>query len=170
MPFGPARVAPGRGAGTRRPPRWSRTAVLCAVVAAYLVAAYQPFRLEPPWIVNTIEVTDTGGLRFDGTSVARTDGPPAWVAPAVAGGRFTAVVEARTGDADQHGPARLVTVSADPGRANLTLGQENDDLYVRLRRDGSTGVGGSTIVVDDVFADDRWRTLVLRVGGGTVTV
>jgi VanZ family protein len=63
-----------------------------------------------------------------------------------------------------------MTVSADPGRADLTLGQEDDDLYVRLRRNGSTGVGAPPIVVDDVFADDRWRRLVLRVGGGAATV
>ena len=169
-PLDPAAVAHAPRGGGRRPPGWLRTAALCALVAAYLVAAYQPFRLEAPWTGNTIEVTSTGALRFDGTALARTDGPPAWVAPAVAEGRFTLEVEARTEVPGQEGPARLVTVSADPRRADLTIGQQQDDLQIRLRRDGATGVGKPAIVVDDVFADDGWHTVVLRVGGGAVTV
>ena len=158
------------GGDARRPRPWLRTIVLCGLVTAYLAAAYHPFRLEAPWISNTVEVSDTGTLRFDGTAVARTDGPPAWVAPAVEGGRLTLEVEARTEVRDQQGPARLVTVSADPSRADLTLGQEGADLVVRLRRDGSTGVGNPAIVVEDVFADAGWRAVVVRVGGGAVTV
>ena len=169
-PLDPTPVTAITGAGERRPPRWLRTVVLGALVLAYLIAAYRPFRLEAPWISNTIEVTDSGGLRFDGTALARTDGVPAWVAPAVAEGRVTLEVQARTEVGDQVGPARLVTVSADPRRADLTLAQQGGDLHVRLRRDGAAGVGEPAIVVDDVFADSEWRTVVLRVGDGAVTV
>lgn len=140
------------------------------MVAAYLVAAYRPFRLEAPRIENTIEVSDTGTLSFDGTAMARGIEPLPWLATAVDRGALDVRLEARTDDPDQEGPARLLAVSVDHREANLVMGQEGDDLVVRLRRPGSAENGTPPLAVDGVFSDDRWRALRLLVEGGRATV
>lgn len=144
---------------------------LGAMVVAYLVAAYRPSPAPgPPQVRNTIEVAESGTLRFDGTAVARGVEPLSWLAPAIGAGRLEVELEARTDDADQAGPARLLTLSTDTQHANLTIAQEDDDLVVRLRRPGSSELGTPALVADGVFAADRWRAVSLRIADGLAVV
>lgn len=145
-------------------------AALCALVVAYLVAAYQPFRWQAPWTRNTLAVSATGALRFDGTALARSRAPLPWVEGAIADGELAVHVEARTVDADQEGPARLLTVSAGIARADVMLAQQGDDLVVRLRRPGASDVGTPAIMVDGVFGEPEWRAVVVRVADGRAEV
>lgn len=75
----------------------------------------------------------------------------------------------------QSGPARIVSISADPYRRNITLGQEEDALIIRLRTPAAGENGYKPeIVVPGLFADpqpkDLWveynaPILVVRVNG-----
>lgn len=141
------------------------------MIAAYLVAAYHPFALDPPrYIRNGFEVGPDGSYHFDGTSVVRTAGAPSWLPTAIAEHRLTVALEVMVSDGEQDGPARLLTVSADRGRHNLTLAQDGADLIVRLRHPGSDYAGLPPIVVDAVFAAPTWQSIVVRIGPEEVTV
>jgi glycopeptide antibiotics resistance protein len=76
---------------------------------------------------------------------------------------FSITVKAATADPAQRGPARIVSISADAERRNVTLGQEKDALIIRLR----THAGGENgqkpeLLVPGVFADGRMRLITVR--------
>ncbi len=102
-----------------------------------------------------------------------TIGPGEWLATetpfaffsevARKGDRFAITVRAATADPAQRGPARIVSISADAERRNVTLGQEKDALIIRLR----TPAGGENgqkpeLLVPGVFADGRSRLITVR--------
>ncbi len=97
-------------------------------------------------------------------------GPGEWLATnepfgnfATAARRFDAFViraTVATADPAQRGPARIVSISADANRRNVTLGQEKDALIIRLR----TPAGGENgqkpeVLVPGVFSDGRQREI-----------
>jgi len=101
-----------------------------------------------------------------------TIGPGEWLATEAPFSSFTAAarktnqfsitVSAATADPTQRGPARIVSISADAERRNVTLGQEKDALIVRLR----TPAGGENgqkpeLLVPGVFADERMRLITV---------
>ena len=77
-------------------------------------------------------------------------------------GTFSISVRCATADTGQTGPARIVSLSADPYNRNLTLGQEGRNLVVRLRTP-FTGANGSdpALTVPGLFADRGWRTVTV---------
>ena len=99
-------------------------------------------------------------------------GPGEWLATNEPFGDFTTAarrfdafaIQARVATADtaQRGPARIVSISADAERRNVTLGQERDALIIRLR----TPAGGENgqkpeVLVPGVFADERQRVITV---------
>ncbi len=65
-------------------------------------------------------------------------------------------------DVDQEGPARIISISADPLHRNFTLGQERTDLIIRLRTQLSGENGQAPeLVVADVFKEPGTRHLVI---------
>ncbi|MCA9866688.1 MAG: VanZ family protein [Anaerolineae bacterium] len=75
---------------------------------------------------------------------------------------FTIRATVASDDPQQRGPARIVSVSADAERRNVTIGQEKDALIIRLR----TPTGGENgqkpeILLPGVFGDGRPRQLVI---------
>jgi VanZ family protein len=82
------------------------------------------------------------------------------------GSQFTVGVTVASDEVEQTGPARIVTLSADANRRNLTLGQSGPDLSVRLRTP-ATGPNGTTpqFVFPDVFPDRRSHRLVVTYDG-----
>lgn len=56
--------------------------------------------------------------------------------------QLTLLVALQTNNLDQHGPARIITYSRDPGDRNFTLGQIHDTLTFRLRTPAS-GLNGA---------------------------
>jgi hypothetical protein len=69
----------------------------------------------------------------------------------------------------QEGPARIISISADPFRRNLTLGQEQADLIIRLRT-LLTGENGREpeLIVPDVFRGSAPRHLILSYDGSNL--
>lgn len=148
--------------------------MLVAALVALVVASWYPFRPELPWEPRTAPaVTPTGEVRFDGSSVLVSPPDVDWVADAAATGTLRIAFDARTDDGDQSGPARLLSVSRDTLAADLMVGQDGDDLVVRVRRSGSDPSGDPAFRVADVFAPStlgEWRHVVVDLRGGRVVV
>ncbi len=75
---------------------------------------------------------------------------------------FTIRANVASDDPQQRGPARIVSISADAERRNVTLGQEKDALIIRLR----TPAGGENgqkpeILAPGVFTDGRLQRIVV---------
>ena len=86
----------------------------------------------------------------------------------VASNAFTIRVQCASDSVDQQGPARIVSNSIDFNRRNLTIGQDGDDLIVRIRTP-HTGSNGSQpeLVVPGIFADHGRRDILLTYDGAT---
>jgi hypothetical protein len=144
--------------------------MLVAAVLALVVASWYPFRPEMPWELRRGPLAASATeARFDGSSVLVSRPDLDWVADAASTGSLRLALDLRTDRAEQSGPARLLSISRDTLAADLMVGQEGDDLVVRVRRPGSDASGHPAFRVPDVFATDqvgRWRHLVLDVGGG----
>jgi hypothetical protein len=83
---------------------------------------------------SKVEWIDGGGLRFDG-GVAESGAARKVTEAVEASGELTVEAWVRTGDLDQTGPARIVSISdgTQYHQVNVHLGQEGSDLSVRLR-------------------------------------
>jgi VanZ family protein len=138
--------------------------LFAVVVAAYLVVAYNPFTFDPPrYVRNGFQVAEDGTFLFNGSSMVQTEGPPSWLPRAIAGHRVTVALDVLATDADQDGPARIFTVSAETSRLDITVAQAGDNLVVALRRPGFRN-GVPPMAVPSVFASPVWRSVVVRVG------
>lgn len=75
---------------------------------------------------------------------------------------FTIEMDVTSADAAQRGPARIVSISADADRRNVTIGQERAALIIRLRTPASGENGQKPeVLVPGVFADDRPRHITM---------
>jgi hypothetical protein len=79
---------------------------------------------------------------------------------------FTLLVTAATAEMHQTGPARIVSLSADPDRRNFTLAQDGSNLVFRLRTP-LTGTNGSRpeFIVPGVFATRATRDMAITYDG-----
>ncbi|HEY8340729.1 MAG TPA: hypothetical protein VIK95_12745 [Egibacteraceae bacterium] len=153
-----------------RSPRRARL-LLVVLAAVIVVASLYPFTPDPPRLVtNQLVRADDGSLRFTPPSRAITPEPPAWLPAAAASDALAVMLEARSDDPSQGGPARLLTVSRDYRHANLQIGQEGEDLVVRLRRPGADAGGDPWFAVDSVFDEAAWRRIEVDVAPGAITI
>ncbi len=143
------------GARTLMPNRVLRVLLATAILAAYPIASLSPFHPLrwgfPTRVVNGAELPAQGGIRFPTPGIVRSVSPPDWVAAAMRSQRLELILRVRSFSSDQTGPARIFTLSADPYRRNLTIGQEGENLILRLRTP-ETGLNG-TRADDGPFAE-----------------
>src|SRR4029079_2543528 len=112
--------------------RWP-IAMLAAALVALVVASWFPFRPELPWEPRRgPDTAPAGEVRFDGSSVLVSPPGVDWVADAAASGSLRLAFEARPDVTDQRGPARLLSISRDTLAADLMIGQDGDDLVLRV--------------------------------------
>ena len=83
--------------------------------------------------------------------------------------QFTLSTTVATADLTQTGPARIVSLSADPYQRNFTLGQEGKNLVFRLRTP-LTGENGETpeLIVPNIFVDTDPHLFVLTYDGSVL--
>jgi hypothetical protein len=158
---------------TRREPltRWLLLGTTAAIIVAAMVEAWFPFDVELP--VDRRHgpaVGPAGSVVFDGSAALVSAASPPWLATLTAADRLQVRLTARTASTDQEGPARILSVARDPYSMDLLVGQEHDDLLVRLRRPGADDAGQPPIVVPDVFATRSWRDIALDVDRAGVRI
>ncbi len=83
--------------------------------------------------------------------------------------KFSILTTVATADTHQTGPARIISISADPFRRNLTIGQEGARLVVRLRTPLSgAGTTNTNLAFPGIFADTNRHQLLLNFDHGTL--
>ena len=146
-------------------------ALLAVAVFANAFLSFRPFQLDPPSRqTNAIVRRADGSLQFVEPSIARTSGPPSFLAEAIRTSALGVELDLRAAEADQLGPARIFTISRDYWRSNLTIGQQGADLVVRVRRPGSTSWGDPAFEVPGVFAEQRWRQVMVSIEGDRIEI
>lgn len=143
-------------------------AAVALVLILYLAIGLHPYRFSLPRVDvadNTAAVLPDGTLhlRPPGPAIARTPEPPPWLASAIATSHLDIVLRIRPASPEQYGPARILTVSFDRRRRNLTLGQQGRDLILRLRTPQTDWNGTPQIQVKGVFGQREWRDLAVSI-------
>lgn len=83
---------------------------------------------------GTVKRLEGGGMELIGPGHLRTDGNASGLVEHLKGrSRLSVEVCLEVSNTSQVGPARIVSLSADPGRRDFTLGQAGDKLVFRLR-------------------------------------
>jgi hypothetical protein len=83
--------------------------------------------------------------------------------------QFTVGVTVATHDTNQHGPARIVSLSSDPMHRNFTLAQSGGDLVFRLRMPLTGPNGGQPqLRIPGLFASTNPRKLLITYDGLTL--
>lgn len=144
-------------------------------VLLYVAVGLYPFQFARPSIGiadNTAAFRPEGGLQFQppGPGIARTDGPPQWLASAVATHHLDIFLRVRPASSQQYGPARIMTISFDRRLRNLTVGQEGADLVFGLRTPWTDRNGTPSIQVAGVFKETRWTDLVFSIRPHRLTI
>lgn len=156
--------------GTSRP---LLALLIAAVIIAYPIAAFYPYDwLGLGTVPNTARPLPSGGVGFTspGPGVARTAGPPAWLAAAIQTHRIEVLLRVRPATLDQTGPARILTLSAGTKRRNLTVAQDGGALVVRLRTPWHDDNGIPPTIMPRVFSASRWVDVRLAVAPGDMLI
>lgn len=76
--------------------------------------------------------------------------------------QFTLIAKVATSDTSQTGPARIISLSANPDQRNFTLGQQGSNLIFRLRTPltGENGVNPE-LIVPHVFSTKNAHHLII---------
>jgi len=103
-------------------------------VTGGLVAAYTFDKAEVPGLTVRGGKLGSGRLTFEADGIAESAEPPAKLVEACQkSNEITIEAWIAPANTTQNGPARIVSLSADPYKRNFTLGQEGDKYEVRLR-------------------------------------
>lgn len=157
-----------------------RVVLAAVIVAAYPAASLYPFHpIQWEWFPKTVangaEWLPGGGIRFRGPGVGRSSGPPGWVPAATQSHRLELSLQVCSFAPNQRGPARILTLSVDPFHRNLMIGQEGEDLILRLRTvttslNGTLADGGPVARVPGIFRNPAWIDLRIGIEPGLLWV
>jgi glycopeptide antibiotics resistance protein len=148
------------------------------VIAHYSLTGTAPFPDEMGqlpdlvWHGAPLAATTAGQGAFDGHRWLATVTPVKFLNETIAAtSQFTLSTTLATVDPAQTGPARILSLSADPFQRNLTIGQEGAGLALRLRT-GFSGANGlyPQVVLTNVFADTRPHLVVVAYRGGQLRI
>jgi hypothetical protein len=151
--------------------RWSALAVLLAI---YAVLSLEPFDWRFPGRVANGAVALADGWSFPTAGIVIADPPLDRFAAAVETETLDVALEVRPRAAGQTGPARILTISQDAYRRNLTLAQDGDDLVLRLRSEDTdrngTRDGRPVARLGDVLAAGEWVAIEVGLRPGRLTI
>lgn len=85
-------------------------------------------------------------------------------------GELTLEAWVKPANTTQAGPARIVTLSADPSRRNFTLGQAADDFEVRFRTNTTSANGEPSLWSSSQHTDTGPDICALRSAAGDLAV
>ena len=124
-------------------------------------------RIETPRVARF----KSGAIAIDGSAMIASGSPAGKIVEAVKKTASISIeVWARPENTTQNGPARIVSLSADPGQRNFTLGQDGGRYDVRLRTD-KTGENGvpSLATPDGVLIASLTHVVYTRDSSGKAT-
>jgi hypothetical protein len=136
---------------------------LAGVVLALVLAAYFPFRWDPPRVVRN-GVTRTGEtLHFGGMNLARTNGTPGWLSVARRSGEVRIDLDVRP-QSSRPLATPIMMLARDYWHTDFAVGQLRSTLLVWLRRPGSDANGNPPLAVGGALRPRHWNRveLVLR--------
>src|SRR5687768_8851362 len=113
-----------------------------------------------------------GAIAIDGSGVITSVAPATKVVDSVKkSGAISIEVWIKPENATQNGPARIISLSADPGHRNFTLGQDGARYDVRLRTE-KTGENGipSLATPENVLTAALTHVVYTRDSAGTATI
>lgn len=119
-----------------------------------------------------VSPTSPAGVAVDETSWLESETGVAEVSRALERtSEFTIGLELRTGDLDQSGPARILSISDGLFRRNLTIGQDGSMLVLRIRTP-LTGPDGTDpeLTVPEFFSDREVHHVLVRYDGSVLRV
>lgn len=150
--------------------------MLLLFLVLYWSVGFYPFAITSPifFYKNNVQQTDRGGLSFLRSGIAYTDDPPVWVSNVIEDSAFELKLKVVSYNSHQEGPARIFTVSRDHYHRNLTVGQAQEDLIVRLRTPETGNNGTPDYVVQQVFSQTSsnpdTQRIIIRVRSGRLEV
>jgi len=126
---------------------------------------------ELVWIGQTVEVLQDKGLSLGPHHWLKSAKPAEYLTSRIMeSSQFTLVITAAAKKAIQTGPARIISLSADPSNRNFTLGQEEDNLIFRVRTPFTGDNGTPEVIVHDVFSTNETRKLVIAYDGSDLYI
>jgi hypothetical protein len=154
------RPAPRAGAGqdSRFDLAHARRFGLVLLFLLYIAGSWYPFRLDLPFRADDV-VVDGEVRSFSGRALAAASEPPVWLERAIDDADLRVELEARSTAAAQTGPARLLSITGGVDAQNLVIGQDGEDLVVRVRRGGADHLGEPAFRLARVLQPGRWRTI-----------
>jgi hypothetical protein len=151
-----------------------RRATLAAALGVYALASLEPFDWEIPERVPNRAERAPQGWRFAASGIVIAAPPHHWLDAARAAETLRLSLVVRTMSPTQSGPARILTMSRDTHMRNLTLGQEDDDLVLRLRSEhtdlNGLRAGAPFARIENVFRRPGWLTIELQIRPRQLTV
>lgn len=146
--------------------------IVFPVLLLYWGIAFTPF----DWQFGVKQQYDNGArwtrdneIHFHDPGIAVTTEAPRWLALVAKTSTLRISLEFLTTQ-EQFGPARILTISADPLHRNLTIGQEGLDLVVRLRSTDTTLNGFPDHVLEDAVRLSNWHKVELEIGPGSASI
>lgn len=106
----------------------------------------------------------------DGPAFATNDAAGALILAMKSSNEFSVETWITPAKTVQSGPARIVTISADTGRRNLTLGQDGDRYDVRLRTTGTDANGIPSLASPDGAVRKERTHVVYTFGHGLARI
>lgn len=146
---------------------------LFLLIILYCFVAFFPFKLAPETPGNQpngAELTAEKVLQLHAPGFAYTESPPSWVKKAIAIADFQLSLEVRASKAQQYGPARIFTLSANHSLRNITVGQQGGSLIVRVRTRRSSLNGTPDYWIDKVFSNPGWRHIEILINASTLVI
>jgi hypothetical protein len=151
--------------------RYARVALAYAAVAGALLL--WPYRFSWPAepAANGVRWLEGGGIEFAAPGVIRSGSGSRPVLAAMAAGQGFGVDAWVISNADaQSGPARILGSSQDVDHRNFMLGQEHDQLALRLRTDRTNANGTPGLRIPKVFSRGSLRHLLVAYDGAVLRV
>lgn len=146
--------------------------LLPMIALGYLAAGLYPFNWFSPFAVheNFVEWTTDGAFSFPEQGIAYTETAPEWVSTAIQQNAFQVTLEVIPYEVSQSGPARIFTLSGGNHARNLTIGQDAENLAVRLRTT-RTGLNGTPdFEIPGVFRELKPRRITVQAKSGEIRV
>jgi hypothetical protein len=130
----------------------------------FLVLLY-PFDFSSPYASRENSVAwldNANGVQLGKSGMLVSAGPPvALFRQLISGEGLTIELWLSSASANQGGPARIISYSLNPWERNFTLGQQGNDLIMRLRTTKTDANGTPSLDVANVFIPGKMQHIVV---------